>query len=42
MYLDDVVIAGLFIVVATCVFMVYATKYILKHMREDEEKAAHK
>lgn len=38
MYIDTVIIAGILIVVVTCVFLGYCVKYMLKHMKDDGRK----
>jgi hypothetical protein len=38
MYIDDVVIAGIVTVLATCVVLGYATKHIIQHVRKEVKK----
>ena len=38
MYLDGVVIYGIIVVIATAAVVVYATKYMVKHIRDDLHK----
>lgn len=39
MYMDGVVAYGIVIVALTCVVVGYVGRYMIKHIREDEEKA---
>ena len=38
MYIDESIIFGLVIILATCVFMGYWLRYVYKHIKEDIEK----
>ncbi len=38
MYLDDNAIVGLISVGLTCIFLAYFIKYMIKHIKEDEDK----
>ncbi len=38
MYIDDVIIAGIITVLATCVVLGYATKHIIQHVRREIKK----
>ncbi len=39
MYLDDVIIAGIITVLATCVVLGYALKHIIQHARKEIKKS---
>ncbi|BFM16005.1 hypothetical protein R50073_21880 [Maricurvus nonylphenolicus] len=39
MYMDGVVAYGIVIVALTCVVVGYVGRYMIKHIREDAEKA---
>lgn len=38
MYFDNVILFGLVVVILTAAVVVYATKYMLQHMKEDAAK----
>ncbi|GAB2189582.1 hypothetical protein [Sessilibacter sp. MAH2] len=38
MYFDTVILSGIIVVVATCAVVVYASKYMIQHIRTELKK----
>ncbi len=40
MYIDSVIISGVIVVILTAAVVIYASKYMISHIRKDIEKTA--